>query len=38
MMINRIKLKYLDFDDNEKLLLEENLNKFLTKTPSESKC
>ncbi|CAG8584019.1 5500_t:CDS:2 [Funneliformis caledonium] len=34
--INRIKLEYLDFDDNGKLLLGENLNKFLTEIPSES--
>ena len=36
MTINRIKLEYLDFDDNGKLLLRENLNKFLTEIPSES--
>ncbi|CAG8731312.1 2014_t:CDS:1, partial [Funneliformis caledonium] len=34
--INRIKLEYLDFNDNEKLLFGENLNKFLTEILSES--
>ena len=36
MTINRIKLEYLDFDDNRKLLFGENLNKFLIEIPSES--
>ena len=35
MTINKIRLEYLDFDDDGKLLLGENLNNFLTETPSE---
>ncbi len=35
MMINKIRLEYLDFDDDGKLLLGENLNNFLTEIPSE---
>ena len=36
MTISKIKLEYLDFDDNGKLLLGENLNNFLSKIPLES--
>jgi len=35
MTINKIRLEYLDFDDDGKLLLGENLNNFLTETSSE---
>ncbi|CAI2197958.1 16437_t:CDS:1, partial [Funneliformis geosporum] len=35
IIINKIKLEYLDFNDNEKLLLRKNLNNFLIETPFE---